>query len=305
MQPTGGIPLREPVVHYISVSTSTNDLVESFLDAKFAAGRSVRTIEAYRQRLGYFTTWLHTREITRVTLRGYLKHLQEQELSDTTRASYFRDVSVFCNWLVDERVWDSNPAYKLALRVPKLMPANYSTEQIARLLLVCDLRDRAAILILLDTGIRAGELCSLRRDSVDQAGVFVVHGKGNKDRRVFLSCPAREALAEYVTTRRDASPWLWPNRYGEPITRNGLYQAIRRAAVRSGIRDETRRLVHAMRITFARSYIQEGGDLSSLAALLGHSSLTMTQHYAQLDDDELGELKARINPLGRALRDVA
>lgn len=284
---------------------SVVELTEQFLDAKIAAGRSSRTVEAYRQRLGYFTTWLRDQEITRVTLRGYLKHLHDQELSGTTRASYFRDVSVFCNWLVEEKFWDSSPAYKLALRVPKRRPACYTTAQIARLLMVCDKRDRAAILMLLDTGLRAGELCSLGHDSIDAAGSFVVHGKGDKDRRVFLSRPARDALAEYVTARRDTSPWLWPNRYGEPITRNGLYQAIRRAAVRSGIRDETRRLVHAMRITFARSYIQEGGDLASLAALLGHSSLTMTQHYAQLADDELGELKARINPLGRALRDVA
>lgn len=280
----------------------TVTLVEQFLDAKIAAGLSPRTIATYRQRLGYFTTWLGACEITRANLRGYLRHMQDQPtLTATSRASYFRDVSVFCSWLVDEGELDSNPAQRLAPKVPKKLPASYRPDQIAVLLAQCDARDRALMCVLLDTGLRAAEVCSLRRDAITWAdGSFRVTGKGNKERVGWMHPYTLELLCAYLETRRDTDPALWMGRKG-PLTPNGVHQMIERRARSAGIRPNVRRLIHSFRATFAKNYVTAGGDLESLRRLLGHEDIAMSAHYAQLADDELADRKRQVNPLGRVV----
>lgn len=282
------------------------ELVAQFLDAKIAAGLSPATIRAYRQRLAFFTAWCGDRPLTRPTLRAYLAHLQQQpSLTATSRASYFRDVSVFCSWLVDERILDASPAYKLAPKVPKRMPASYRPEQVIRLLTVCDVRDRALLVMLLDTGLRASEICSLRRSDIDwSSGEFRVVGKGNKERTGWLHAYTLELLREYLDTRSDGHPAIWMGRKG-PLTPNGIHQLIERRAESAGIRGDVRRLVHSFRATFAKNYLRAGGDLESLRRLLGHEDIAMSAHYAQLADDELRDRKREVNPLGFAIKEAA
>lgn len=283
------------------LSASTVDLVEAFLAAKQAAGLSPRTVGTYRQRLRYFCVWLGDRDITRAVLRAYLTHLQQQGLTPTSRASYFRDVSVFCNWLVEERIWDASPAYKLAPRVPKTRPASYRPEQIAALLAVSQTRDRAIIVMLLDTGLRVSELVSLGRRDIDwTSGAFVVTGKGNKPREAWLERYTLELLQQMLAERDDDKEALWYGRRG-PLTIWGVHQIIERRAKQAGIRGDVRRLVHSFRATFAKNYLKAGGDLESLRRLLGHEDIAMSAHYAQLADDELRDRKRQVNPLGAVL----
>lgn len=289
-------------MNYDFVSTSTVALVEDFLNAKIAAGLSPRTIVIYRQRLAYFTVWLGDQEITRTNLRAYLLHLQQRPgLSGTTRASYFRDVAVFCGWLVQEKIWDANPAYKLGPKAPKRRPANYSSSHIDRLLEVCDARDRAIITVLLDTGLRASELCSLNRHGIDwDTGAFTVIGKGDKERAGWLGVYAQEVLVDYLDQRHDRDPAVFTGTKGR-LTPRGMHKMLHRRAEQAGIRDGVRRLIHAFRVTFAKSYIREGGDLESLRELLGHEDISMSAYYGQLADDELAAKKEWINPLGRMI----
>lgn len=283
-----------------AVPGSAQDLVEQFLDARRAKGLAEKTIQHYMERLGWFVDWLGERPITRQTLRAYVLSLQQRErpLAASSIAAYFRDIKTMLAWAKEEGLIDSNPAVGLVPRVPKQRIASYSIGQIAQLLATCDARDQALIIMLLDTGLRASEVCRLRRDAIDpETGRFEVVGKGAKPRAGWCSPYTLELLAHYLAQRTDANPWLWPARYDQPLTRNGLYQAIRRAAVRAGIRGEVRRLVHSMRATFAKHYVQQGGDLESLRRLLGHASLTMSAAYAELDDTELAAKKAQVNPL--------
>lgn len=281
---------------------ATSELVAQFLDAKIAGRRSPKTIATYRDRLTRFAAWLKDRPITRATLRAYLVQLQTQPgLSAASAWSYFHDVGVFCSWLVDEEILDKNPARKLAPSKPKRLPASYSADQLLRLLAVCDERDRAVLIVLLDTGLRAGELVSLNRRSIDWAtGRFTVIGKGDKERAGELSAYAIDALVQALTLREDTDPALFVGLKGR-LTTSGLRQIISRRAQEAGIRDDVRRLVHGFRATFAKAYIMQGGDLESLRRLLGHTSIAMAAHYAQLADDELLATKRRVNPLGRFL----
>jgi integrase/recombinase XerD len=284
------------------VPTSTAELVESFLDAKVAKGLSPKTIHTSRERLAMFVGWLDDRAITRDNLRFYLAHLQRNpRLSKATVAAYFRDVAVFCGWLVDERILDANPAYKLGPKTPKRRPPHYTEYHIRQLLAVCDARDRAIVIVLLDTGLRASELTSLNRTAIDwETGAFTVVGKGDKERAGWLSPYAQNVLVEYLDRRHDRNPAVFVGTKGR-LTPIGVHKMLHRRAQEVGIRDDVRRLIHSFRVTFAKSFIQEGGDLESLRELLGHADISMSAYYAQLADSELAEVKHRVNPLGRMI----
>lgn len=293
----GGTVLAYPLVH-----RTVLDLIDSFLDAKVAKGLSPKTIHTYRERLAIFADWLGDRDITRDNLRFYLAHLQRNpRLAKATVAAYFRDVAVLCGWLVSERLLDANPAYKLGPKLPKRRPPHYSEYHVRQLLAVCDVRDRAIVVVLLDTGLRASELVSLNRSAIEwETGAFTVIGKGDKERAGWLSPYAQDVLCDYLDTRHDRNPAVFVGTKGR-LTPIGVHKMLHRRAEQVGIRDDVRRLIHSFRVTFAKSFIQEGGDLESLRELLGHADIGMSAYYAQLADDELAAKKQQINPLGRMI----
>ncbi len=204
---------------------------------------------------------------------------------------------MLCRWLAAEGMLATDVSANLTPKVPKRRAAHYTGDQLHRLLAVCDARDRAMVLVLLDTGLRLSELCSMRWDRIEwDTDHFTVIGKGNKERAAWLSPTACAIVRQYLTTRSARVPALWYGRKG-PLTPSGVHQVFRRRAVQAGIRADVRRLVHACRATFAKNYIKRGGSLGDLADLLGHSTLTMAEHYAALADDDLPAKKATVNPL--------
>lgn len=283
---------------------SPADLAEQFIDARIAKGLSPKTIDVYRDRMRWFLDWLEDRPLTRATVRAYLVSLQQRDrpLAPSTVASLFRDVKGMLQWAVDEGLIDGpNPAKGLTSRVPHRRIASYSKEQITQMLAVCDLRDRAIVVTMLDTGLRAGELVSLDRTIDLTTGIFDVVGKGQKTRACFLSPYTCTLLRAYLATRTDCGSALFVGREGKRLALGGVYQTGRRRAVEAGIRGEVRRLVHSMRATFAKNFSKRGGSLDTLADLLGHSTLEMSRHYAALNQEELGARKATVNPLAAML----
>jgi len=279
-------------------------MLTQFLTAKQAAGRSPRTIQAYAQRVGHFVSWLAGAPITRAALRSYLAELARSK-KPATIAAYVADVSAYCGWLVEEGILDTNPAAGLKPKIPKRRPASYTKKQINALLDGAGHRDRAIIITLLDTGLRVGELVSMTTENTDTlTGHFTVIGKGNKERSGWMSSYALRALRTYLSYRQDDDGCLWYGR-GRPLTESGVYQAIRERAKAARIDGEIRRVLHSFRATFAKMYLRRGGDLESLRRLLGHESIAMSAHYAQLADDELGERKAEINPLAGMVDEAA
>jgi len=283
---------------------SLADLVALFLEDRIAKGMSPHTIRGYRDKLAYFALWAGDRPLTRATLRAYLTDLQQRSLAPHTVHSYFRDVRTLCSWLKEEHVLSEDIAYKLVPKLPKRRAASYTAAQIDRLLAVGDVRDRALMIFLLDTGLRRAELLSLRRRDISLTGSFTVIGKGDKERSGELSPYALYALWDYLGTRTDNHPCLW---YGDqgPLTDHGLYERVKVLCVRAHIRGSVRKLIHGFRATFAKNYIRRGGDLESLRQLLGHADIKMSAHYAELAQVDVDARKRAVNPLAAMVRDAA
>jgi integrase/recombinase XerD len=141
-------------------------------------------------------------------------------------------------------------------------------------------RDRAIILLLLDTGMRASEMCELEIHEVKlEARHVKVFGKGDKERVLPFSASTGKAIWHYLSVRRRdalANAPLFLGRNGQPMTRSGLLQLLTKMGKRAGVLDTH---PHRFRHTFAINFLRNGGNIYTLQAMLGHTTLDMVRKY--------------------------
>jgi site-specific recombinase XerD len=167
-------------------------------------------------------------------------------------------------------------------------------------------RDKAMILLLLDTGMRASEMVAdpphnrpgLRICDVDERNKCItVFGKGDKERVVMISHKTLKALWRYLLTRPDAKPTdalFASSRTGRPLTVSGLGQTIRYLGDRCGIHNAH---PHRFRHTFAINFLRNGGKTLELQRLLGHTTLDMVKRYVKLAQVDLEKAHQRASPV--------
>jgi site-specific recombinase XerD len=195
---------------------------------------------------------------------------------------------------VEEGEIGASPMLRVPVPVDRTDQIRPFTEEQQRALLkaakrshIIPKRDVAIVSLLIDTGIRASELCGLDVADFDvQAGqVFVREGKGGKGRSVPVGPSARRALYDYLSTRllsEDDEPLFLAERgvtAGDRLTRKGLQLAITRIGRRAGV-EETH--AHRFRHTFAISFLRGGGNVFTLQQMFGHTSLSVTSRYIAL-----------------------
>lgn len=143
-------------------------------------------------------------------------------------------------------------------------------------------RDIAILSLLLDTGVRASELCSLTTDKVviSKADSYItVMGKGKKGREIGLGERARNDLYRYIRQYRRGGGPVFLSRFNEPLTTNGLDQILYR--LRDWAHLDTRAGAHKFRHTFAVNYLRNGGDVYKLSRLMGHTNVATTERYVR------------------------
>jgi integrase/recombinase XerD len=158
-------------------------------------------------------------------------------------------------------------------------------------------RDRAVLLVLLDTGLRASELCDLTIADYDQkqGRLHIRHGKGNKGRYVFLGDVARKAVWRYLADRPGHEPGqpLFATGRGNHLERNALRHLVQGCAERAGVEGAT---VHRWRHTFAINYLRNGGSVLELQRLMGHERVDTLRIYVDLAASDLQEAQRRASP---------
>lgn len=303
-----------------------SEAIEALALATRADGRSPRTVESYRQKLKPLLAFSGDVEVAsiRVTdLRRYVAHLRDRtklytdhpthreregHLSPFTVASMVTSTKRLFNWLVEEGVLEASPMKRIKIPRPKRRePKGISSPDFLALLATTDegrridLRDRALMMFLFDTGCRAGGVCGLRIDDVDFGrGLAAVTEKGGKTRLVPFTGPTAADLEEWLQVRpRDRGPWVFVGlgvHSKGGLTPNSLCQAIKRRAERAGVTGPVN--PHAFRHGFAKHYLMSGGDLASVSQLMGHASLEITKdYYVQYTVSELREKHRQHSPI--------
>jgi integrase/recombinase XerD len=162
------------------------------------------------------------------------------------------------------------------------------------------LRDQAIITTLVDTGVRASELCDFQRSDYiqTQGRLLVRHGKGDKQRVVFLGQAGRRTLWRYLVTRPDIQPadFIFATKTNQRMERNNLGDTLKRIGQRAGVLGVT---VHRFRHTFAVNFLRNGGNVLELQEILGHERMETVRIYARLAEVDLAAAQRRASPADR------
>jgi site-specific recombinase XerD len=300
---------------------------EKFLEhCRVARHLSDNTLRAYAGDLAHFTgalgaaTTVH--EVDRDAVRRYARTiLDEKGLKESTVKRRMATLKVLFRWLEREGIVPLSVFHHLdvSIRLPKRLPRALDADEMRRLLGAARRRPSGAgesrpydavllhfvVVTLFTTGLRVGELVSVRLDQVSlRDGTIHVRGKGNRERRVYL--PGRQAmalLAKFMELRRRvaaASNHLLVTTGGAPCTTQHVRHALRKLAERARL---NRRVTpHMLRHTAATHLLEAGVDTRFVQSLLGHASIATTQIYTHVRDTALKATLDRANTLSRLSR---
>lgn len=279
---------------------------------------SWRTIALYRSQLRIFREWAHgagLRSIKRVApthIRAFLEDRKKSGATSLTVDSYFRLLRTFWNFLVRDGLVAESPMRRVERpRRDKRMVKPFTPEQIAQMLNLLDpadpinVRDRALILFLADSGLRISEALAIKTGEIDWRRRCVkVFGKGRKERRAFFGENAAKAVRSWLEVRQQftATDLLWISRRGAQLTQNAFSHRIKDLTEEGGFA-APRLSPHAFRHFFALNFLRNGGNIIALQRILGHEDLTMVRNYANMSDEDAEEqhhLAAPIDRLGLA-----
>jgi len=294
------------------------DLADLYLLRCEVEGKSPRTVRAYRETVTRFLRLLpedvaRPNDVQADHIYGYLGSFTDRSLE--TRHRYFREVRCFFNWLVDLNYLERSPFRGLKnVRLPQRIVEPFSVTEIEALLHACgdttmSERDRAVVLVLLDTGARCSEVVQLKIEDLDLESrrLRILHGKGNKQRVVPFAARCAAALSAYLVARgADPGPLFVAGTRHRGLTAdvalrpNGLKQLLRRLGRRAGVEKVH---AHRFRHTFATWAIQHDARELDVQYLLGHSSPDMVRRYSSSYRSEQAALRhAAFSPADQMLR---
>ena len=284
-------------------------------------GLSRHTLRNYRSDLGHFLGWLGEHGIAlpamvRADYRGYLAELRETGVAEASIRRRASTIKSFVRRLHRDGELASNPLELAATpKATMQLPKSLSPQQVEALLDAPDrstpggLRDRAILDVLYSCGLRISELVDMRLGDYDpDAMLFVVRGKGNKERAALLGAPAERSLEEWLHAGRPAlasersADWLWLNRHGGPLSARAVQLAMRRYAAQAGIGQHVH--PHLLRHSFATHMLNGGADLRVVQELLGHASVSTTQLYTHVTErDKRAAIEDALDGISELLRE--
>jgi site-specific recombinase XerD len=249
---------------------------------------SAHTVKSYLNILDQFIRWLRVplSEVTRREIGAYVDDLLQKRRTPKTITCHLQTIRLFFDYLINEEGRSMlNPVTQISLRLPKPLPRHLKDGQVRELFDgIRDLRDRAMFMLMLRCGLRVQEVAELTVDAVEfgRRQIFVFHGKGAKDRVVYMSEDARLALLAYLEKRSSKTKALFlvqkgPMR-GKPLSVRGIQKRIEYYARKSSLDVSCHRLRHTM----ATQLLNADAALATIQDLLGHSQITTTQRYCRV-----------------------
>src|SRR3989344_5430873 len=268
--------------------TSLEVLKKQFLEyLEIEKGRSVKTVENYDRYLRRFFDFSKIGSadgINEDMVRKYRLYLNRANLDKSTQNYYIIALRMFLKYLSRRNV-PALDAEKIELtKLPQRQLDLLDISDLERLLTSPKganekaLRDKAILEMFFSTGLRISELCGLGTESINiKRGEFSVRGKGGKVRVVFLSDRAKTAINNYLEKRKEVDEEKL-----FAVTPRSVERMVKKYAIAAGI---TKKVTpHVLRHAFATDLLQNGADLRSVQALLGHANISTTQIYTHFTD---------------------
>jgi integrase/recombinase XerD len=266
--------------------------------------RAQKTIENYDRYLTKFFEWAkisRPNQITEESVHKFRVFLSRENAGHSTQNYYVIAIRNFLKYLTKKNI-PSLAAEKIELAKIKDHTVDFLTPEEVQELIesatsesLMAKRDQAIMELFFSSGLRISELTGLDRDKINlKKKEFSVLGKGSKVRIVFISEPAKNALEKYIKKRTDVDPALFirivknlNQKEGLRLTPRSVQRIIKKYATRAGIIKKV--TPHILRHSFATNLLQNGADIRSVQALLGHSSINTTQIYTHVTNERLKE----------------
>jgi len=283
----------------------------NWLDTLIAQqGLSRHTVAAYGQDLDALHDFMQDAKCTFTALTEedltlfivWLRQRGDATASITRRISSLRSFFIYC---MEQGLIINNPANNLDTpKKSQALPSVLSTQEVEQLLKAPNAsclgqRDRAMLELLYATGMRVTELISLHLQDIDiHRCILRLIGKGNKERHVPMHTQALNIITQYLSLTRPLlnpiSTYVFLNRSGEGLTRQGVWKLIKRYATQAGITQNIS--PHTLRHSFATHLLEGGADLRTLQVLLGHADLSATELYTHVEGARLKAIHNKFHP---------
>lgn len=287
--------------------TSINSAVSEFILSCQAEGLADSTIRWYRSILTRFAerhAHVPLHQVTPHEMREYLAGMRKLEYSPDSVDDYTRALHRFWKWAILEHEGLRNPMRSMKYpQTPKpKQPKAAELSDVIAMFRAAEgststVRDQAILAFTLDTGCRAGGVCSVRVADVDmERRKAIVTEKGSKTRSVVFTKVTAVLLHRWIEHRQDVEVLFYNLHTWEPLRPNGLLQLFKRLGRRAKVTGHSN--PHSFRHTFGKEYVKAGGDVITLARIMGHESVdTTADHYAVFTNDEIAVAHEKYSPI--------
>jgi integrase/recombinase XerD len=299
----------------VAMKYSLDTSLDLFLDfLRVEKGALPNTVSSYARDLRRYLDSLEEggaktpQDLSQELLELHMITLSKQRLKPSSRARALSAVRQFHKFLLREGMIARVPeAFDLTPKIRRSLPHALSIDQVEKLLdapspeTPIGIRDRAMLELAYGAGLRISELCGLTFDDLaEKEQLLSIRGKGEKQRVVPYGKPAAEALKHYLERSRPAlikgriSNAIFLNKNGRELSRVGFYKKLKIYAKRVGLKASTS--PHVLRHSFATHLLEGGADLRLVQELLGHSDISTTQIYTNIDTRHLIETHKAFHP---------
>ena len=278
-------------------------------------GTSANTEMSYKRDLEKVQHFMESRGIRETAdisgrdLEEYVQYLENNQFAAATVSRNIASLKAFYHYMVHEGIVQADISESLkAPKIEKKIPEIMTPDEVIRLLeqpsgsSSKEIRDKAMLELLYATGIRVTELITLKLSDVNMTMSFILCRDRNKERIIPFGTEAKNALARYLDGTRDemlenkSSDVLFANCSGQPMSRQGFWKLIKYYAKKADIKADI--TPHTLRHSFAAHLVENGADLRSVQEMLGHSDISTTQIYANLNHNHIREVYAKAHPRG-------
>lgn len=290
-------------------------LIQKFYINKKVQGLSQRSVNYYLKELRKWSERL-VKGFINVTTDDIKLVLAQRQLYSNVGAvtikNEMRVLSSFYTWLAAEEIISKNPMAKLKIiKTPKVQKEAFEDIEVERMRTqLKSSKDKAVFELLLSTGCRVSELAGIKISDIKDNEKVIVHGKGSKDRIVYLNARAQLSLEQYLKDRKDSSDWLFPRmvpvtsltgKQKTKLVRSEWYKNpelvdidnhVDKGTIECMIRETGKKVgvkayPHKFRRTCATWALRKGMPLITVSKMLGHESIETTQVYLDISEEEL------------------
>lgn len=296
------------------------DIYKEFLYDLEIKNYSPRTIKGYKNNNKAFINYLNNEfeideieDVATKHIKSYLMNLKNKGLTEIYVNNIHKNIRAFLKFMVEEGyvAEKRNPILSVKfMREPKVIIKTFDDSEIKRMIDVYNsnnflgMRNKLIIMFFVDLGLRNLELCSLTHLNITET-VIKVHGKGNKERHLYISPMLKKQMIKYERMKHeyfkdnsmiDCNYFL--SRNGRVLTNGAVEIIIKKAGKKAKVRESIRCSPHTIRHYYAQKQLRLGLDVYSLSRLLGHESTVITTRYLQsLNDESIVELAKSTSPL--------